>query len=165
MRRQSKRSRPQNNEGHKSQFPPCSSCILRQKLRGGNPAHYLNWWFPAHIRAESIAQLSAYATHFICRCACARRKWRFVIVHTRPKSNKLTIERDKQMQTSARQNERVFIVWEHWSCTFGVLACAHSVSRVAWSRTLVGFRVDSIIRTSSEHLFIGAYYASFSTNR
>lgn len=94
MRMWSKKSWTQNNEGHKSQFPAYNSCILQQKLRGGNPAHYLNWWFPVHIIAKSIAQLSAYATHFICRCACARRKWCFVIGHTHPKSSKQPRERD-----------------------------------------------------------------------
>lgn len=54
--RKLKRDEPQNNEGHKSRLPPYNRCILQQKLRGGNPAHYLNWWFPVHIRLESIAQ-------------------------------------------------------------------------------------------------------------
>lgn len=90
----SKRSRTQNNEGHKSQFPPYNSSIPPM-VRGGNPAHYLNWWFPAHITAQSLSRSCLYATHFICRCACSCRKWRFVIGHIRPKPNKRTRERSQ----------------------------------------------------------------------
>lgn len=112
--RHSKRSRTQNNEGHKSQFPPYNSSIPPM-LQRGNPAHYLNWWFPAHITAQSLSHSCLYATHFICRCACACRKWRFVIGHIRPKPNNRRVKGTRDfLREGARRGIIVRIKLHIW---------------------------------------------------